>query len=310
MSKVDGMIRLVLEERTTSPADDDPCGGRSLFTRETLTFIMSTNIQTPYPGAPQQPSPEMNGGPAPKQKNTIGIIALVLAIIGFIFACIPGALIIGWVLLPIAFILSLVSLFQRGKKQWPGFTALALSILGVIVGVSVFFAVVADAVDEALPDTEVSLEDEGDNGDQPSGDGAGTRSNPYPLGSTVSGDGWSVTINSVDLDANDAIAAENQFNEPAPEGMTYIMVNATIAYTGDSDEGEMPWTTIEYVTVDGNTISQSGVTPDALDTVSDLYAGGSTTGNVSLVVPADTVSEGVLAVSPGMFTDNAFVTVS
>ncbi|HIW91543.1 MAG TPA: hypothetical protein H9870_07780 [Candidatus Corynebacterium avicola] len=271
---------------------------------------MSTNTQTPYPGAPQQPYPEMNKGPAPKQKNTLGIIALVLAIVGFIFACIPGALIIGWILLPIAFILSLVSLFQRGKKQWPGFTALALSILGVIVGVGVFFVVVSDAVDEALPDTEVSLEDSGENGEQASGDDAGTRSNPHPLGSTVASDGWSVTINSVDLDANEAITAENMFNEPAPEGMTYIMVNATITYTGDSDEGEMPWTTIEYVTVDGNTISQSGVTPDPLDTVSDLYPGGSTTGNVSLVVPSDTASEGVLAVAPGMLSDNAYFAVS
>lgn len=262
---------------------------------------------------PQQPYPEMNGGPAPRQKNTLGIVALVVAVIGFIFACIPGALIVGWVLLPIAFILSLISLFLRGKKQWPGFTALAVSILGVVVGVAVFFVVVSDAVDDALPDSDVALEDRGDadtdDGAESGDDDEGTRSNPYPLGSTVSGDDWSVTINSVDLDANDAVAAENEFNDPAPDAMTYIMVNATITYDGDSDSGEMPWTTIEYVTTDGNTISESGVVPDPLDTVSELYPGASTSGNVALVVPSDSAGDGVLAVSPGALSDNAYVAV-
>ncbi|WP_258934510.1 hypothetical protein [Nesterenkonia pannonica] len=36
---------------------------------------------------------------------------------GAVFACIPGALIVGWVLLPIAFILGLVSLFLRGRRR-------------------------------------------------------------------------------------------------------------------------------------------------------------------------------------------------
>ncbi|MFF1875766.1 DUF2510 domain-containing protein [Kitasatospora herbaricolor] len=39
------------------------------------------------------------------QRNVLGIVALAVAVLGFIFAAIPGALIVGWVLLPIAFIL-------------------------------------------------------------------------------------------------------------------------------------------------------------------------------------------------------------
>ena len=38
------------------------------------------------------------------------VAAMIVAIVGFIFACIPGALIVGWILLPIAFVLSIVSL--------------------------------------------------------------------------------------------------------------------------------------------------------------------------------------------------------
>ena len=46
-----------------------------------------------YPPSTQQQMPA-------KQKNTLGLIALIVGIMGFIFACIPGALIVGWVLLP------------------------------------------------------------------------------------------------------------------------------------------------------------------------------------------------------------------
>ncbi|MGO1948667.1 MAG: hypothetical protein ACTH1D_03485 [Mycobacteriaceae bacterium] len=258
--------------------------------------------------APMMPT-GYEAGPPAKEKNTLGLVAMVIAIIGFVFACIPGALIIGWVLLPIAFLLSLVSLFQRGKKQGFGFAGLIISIVGVLVGVFVFFTVVDDAIDDAFSGSDVSVSDNGGGGD-----GEGSRSDPFPLGSTVSDDDWSVTINSVDLDAADAVAGANQFNQPAPEGMTYILVNATVAYIGDSDDGEMTWATIEYVTADGNSISSSdgdtlAVAPDSLDTLSDVYQGGETSGNVVLTVPADSAAEGVLAVSPGMMSDNAFVSV-
>src|SRR6478752_7679108 len=48
----------------------------------------------PAYGAPVTPA-------EPKQRNVLGIVALAVAVVGFIFACLPGALIIGWVLLPI-----------------------------------------------------------------------------------------------------------------------------------------------------------------------------------------------------------------
>lgn len=77
----------------------------------------------------------------------------------------------------------------------------------------------------------------------------------------------------------------------------------------------MPWSTIEYVTVDGNTMSSTDddalmvMAPDELDTLTTLYEGASVTGNELLAVPADTASEGVLAVSPSAFGDKVFVAV-
>ena len=85
-----------------------------------------------------------------KPLNVLGLIALITAALGFIFACIPGALIVGWILLPIAFVLALVSLFLKDKPKWMGITALILSIVGTIVGFAVFFSVVATSVDKAI----------------------------------------------------------------------------------------------------------------------------------------------------------------
>src|SRR5690625_3535675 len=106
-------------------------------------------------------------------RNTVGIIALITAIVGAIFAMIPGALILGWVLLPIAFILSIVALFLNDQKRGQGIAALIISIVGTLIGIFVFIAVVGSAFDDAFneetqiqapagDDTvgEVDLEDE------------------------------------------------------------------------------------------------------------------------------------------------------
>lgn len=114
--------------------------------------------QSPYAAATGSPVATAEVPPAtPRAPATtphvLGIIALVVAALGFIFACIPGALIVGWILLPIAFVLSIVALFLKGRK-WPAITGLIVSIIGTIVGFVVFFTVVATSFDEAFGDID------------------------------------------------------------------------------------------------------------------------------------------------------------
>lgn len=284
--------------------------------------------QSPFPGGSL---PDQSGQigdpqfPPTKERNVLGIVALVVAVVGFVFACIPGALIVGWVLLPIAFILGIVSVFLPRKGKGLGVAAIIVSVVGTVVGFIVFFAVVANSFSEAFGgDSEVvaseqvqegeSVLDEGAESDEEEAPVAevGTRDNPAPLGSVIENNEWSVVLNSVDFDAADAIAAENMFNEPAPEGFAYIMVNVTVTYLGNDPDGAMPWVGIDYVTAEGNTIDQSEsfvVAPDELDMFSQLYEGASATGNLVLIAPADSVEEGVFAVTPGMFGDKVFVSV-
>lgn len=121
---------------------------------------------TPYsiaPGGPSAPGASPGGAPGgpgtgePTKVNVLGIVALVVAVIGFILACIPFVQVIAWIVLPIAFVLSLVALFLEGRK-WPAITGLVVSVLGGIVG-AVVFAVVTVGVLGQIADSGV-IQDE------------------------------------------------------------------------------------------------------------------------------------------------------
>ncbi|GGE59236.1 DUF308 domain-containing protein [Nesterenkonia cremea] len=284
--------------------------------------------------------PETNGSGSQRPgRNVLGLIALITAILGAIFACVPGALILGWILLPIAFVLSLVSLFLQGKRRGAGIAGLIVSVVGTIIGVIVFFAVVTDAFDEAFTDETTASEPQEDEGaeetedqngaeEQPAaaeedGEGAeassdededlGARSNPYTLGSELSSSDWTVTINSVDLDADAAIAEENPYNEAADEGHTYILVNVTATYTGEDPDGATPWVSVSYVSPEGNTFGTTDravVEPEGFDRMATLYEGASETGNFALHVPSEDIEDGVISVDPDMFADTVYVEVS
>lgn len=278
----------------------------------------------PSPDAPApQPAPAQANVPtappaAKGQRNVLGIIALVVAAIGFIFACIPGALVVGWVLLPIGFILGLVSLFLKGKVKWQGITAIIVSVVGTVIGVIVFTVVVATAFDDAFGGSDVEVgtpttvtEEADDATEEEEAAAAGTRENPLPLGTPFSSDEWTVVVNSVTLNAAEQIAAANSFNEAPDPGTEYILINYTVTYTGTDAEGGMPaFVGVEYVTADGVTVDPLDkmiVAPDEIDTMSPLYEGATATGNHGIQVP--TRADGVLAIRPGMIADKIFVAI-
>ena len=274
------------------------------------------------PGAPQG----YDSPPAAKKKlNVLGLIALIVAGIGFIFACVPGALIVGWILLPIAFVLAIVSFFMKGQGKALGIAGLIVSIVGTIVGVVVFFTVVSNAftdafdsggstvVTEPTTGTEEEAEDPAEE-EQPAADAEGTRENPYPLGSTIENAEWRVVVNSVTLGATDAVLAASSFNEPPAAGSEYIVVNYSTTYLGSDPDGGIPaFVVLEYVTADGTTVNSfdTFVLPPepAFDTTGTLYTDGTASGNVVFAVPSASAAEGVLAIQMGFVSDKVFVAV-
>lgn len=266
----------------------------------------TSNVPPPSWGQTAPPPPQELG----KQANTLGRIALIVAVIGFVFACIPGALIIGWVLLPIAFILGVVGLFASGKSKGTSIAAVIIAVVGTVVGVVVFVALVGDAVDDAFEDSDLSPSaptavDAAEN-DKGMGDNPGTRENPLPIGETVSNDDWQVTLG-VPREAGADVAEENPFNDPPKEGMEYWIVPVTATYTGD--DTATPWVeiSVKFVGVDNRTYDDNcGVIPDPLDDVGELYKDGVAEGNTCVTVPAG--ADGLWTVTAGMLGEPAFFT--
>lgn len=274
--------------------------------------------------APVASVPQTTVGPAAAPndvsrttRSVLGFIALAVAAVGLIFACIPGALVVGWILLPIAFVLSLVALFLPGRK-WPAIAGLVVSIIGTIIGFVVFFAVVSNSFTNAFGgrDTSVTVPtDAPSSSSKPSEDAGsgnadqGTRDNPVPIGTLISGGEYDVTINSVVLDATEQITAANPFNDPPDAGSVYALVNATVTYTGD-ESGFAAFVAIDFVTSTGEVRTSTDkfvVPPDPTLGLDELYNGGTATGNIGIQIPAD--GQGLLRVRPGPLADEVFLAV-
>jgi hypothetical protein len=271
------------------------------------------------PSAQQLPPPmPPMGSPAagPKKNNVLALVALIVSALGFIFACVPGAAILGWILLPIGFVLSIVSLFMKGDRKWMGIVGLIVSVVGTIVGFIVFFMVALTAAGDALDeitsgetvvtapvDEDAEVVDEEEPADAA---GEGTRGNPYPLGSQISTDDWTVVINSYTADGNPVVTEGNEYNEAAPAGSHYEVVNYTVTYTGD-DKGLAAEVGISFVTSGGNVINSYDAFVLLADPIGmdELYNGASATGSEAFLVPdGETV---LIRVRPGMFADEVFV---
>ncbi|MFK3678642.1 DUF2510 domain-containing protein [Microbacterium sp. NPDC090218] len=98
-----------------------------------------------YPGAsgvPGDPWAAPAAAPAPTGVPVLGIIGLVTVVVGVICACIPVIAFAGWGLLAVGFVLSLVSLFLRGRK-WPGITGMVVAAVGALLAVAVSVVVLA-----------------------------------------------------------------------------------------------------------------------------------------------------------------------
>ena len=223
------------------------------------------------------------------------------------FACIPGALIVGWVLLPIAFVLGVVGVCLSGKTKATSIAAISVSIVGVVVGVVVFFAVVADSFSDAFNEADLSA--------GPSAPTVGGDSDGAPPDAGSKGESaahrpdrqqweWTVALGQP-AESWTLVAAENQFNEPPQRGMEFWMVPVRATYTGAAT-GNPAWeVSVKFVGSDNRTYSDScGVIPSPLSDVGELYPGGVAEGNVCVAVPAG--ADGLWTVATGFTGEPVF----
>lgn len=249
----------------------------------------------PFPGA-QQPQPPVKPR---KALSGIAIVALVMAVAGSLFAVLEGAYLLGWILLPLAFIVALAALFKSGGKM--AVAALVITIAGTVAGAIAFTSSLARIAEDAFgggtPSVVPAVGAQAGS-TQTSTTTAGSRENPHPLGTTVSTSDWAVTVNSWTPAATKQVLAENQFNEKPAEGQEYALVNYTVTRLAE-DEGSPTFEVrIDYVSASGNVFDDTGVAPDGLG-MEELFKGASATGNQALLVPGG--DDGLIRVQIGVF---------
>lgn len=80
----------------------------------------------------------------PQQRNYVAIAALTLAVVGFVLACTPSAVLVGLIALVIAFFIAIISLCIPGWPKRQGVYALVLSVVGFAVGVVKIMVILED----------------------------------------------------------------------------------------------------------------------------------------------------------------------
>lgn len=141
-----------------------------------------------------------------------------------------------------------------------------------------------DCLDEGNEEDDEPDEDSEDSDDSEDGTETGSRDNPVPSGTAVEINDWEVTVVGANRDANAAIAAENQFNEPPAPGHQFVLIEVQLTYVGEDDTGRAAALDITFEALGPSNVAYDfedscGVTPNELDDFTDVFPGGTIAGN-------------------------------
>jgi len=145
---------------------------------------------------------------------------------------------------------------------------------------------------------------------------AGTRANPFPVGSPGKHSAesvWTFTWDGTNADGWSEIQKANEFNEAPSAGQSFVLSSTTVAAGSDiGTEGGDPIASfaISYVGSDGNTYPAAGdcgVLPGtAVYEIGRMYPDAAQKGFVCSVVPTDAVAGGTWNVQALVGSGTAF----
>lgn len=125
-------------------------------------------------------------------------------------------------------------------------------------------------------------------GPQPGAASTAARLAPAAIGVTTAvGPDWQVTVTGPARDITADVTAENQFNSPPPAGFHYVGVDVMYTYSGSASASPA---SVSIGSVGADNVQHGGscgVVPGEIDLYTDLFAGGSASGTLCLVVPDD-----------------------
>lgn len=263
-------------------------------------------MTTPPPGGYPPPS----GYPNPfaqldaKRRNTVGLVALIVAVLGLIAA--PFVLLVSAVLLPVALVLGVVGLCLPGRPKATSAGAVVVAVIGAVVSGFALMDLVRGVFDDAFDSAEPPSPTESVSASEGPGAGAppGSRENPLLIGETVTEPGWTVTLGAPREAAAEVAAADPSNPAPSP-GMEFWIVPVRATYTGDDPVRPALEIWVEFVGSDSRTYGdECGFIPDSLLGFGELHTGEVAEANTCVAVPAD--ADGLWALTIAMFSDPVF----
>ena len=116
--------------------------------------------------------------------------------------------------------------------------------------------------------------------------------------------GWYLKVNSTQMNANDALAAANEFQTP-DQGKQYVMVNVSITNKSGKPDSILTNLKISLLPSSGVAIDHEFVAdvPDAIEETTQLQPDAVYTGNVVFQAKTDEVADSLLLVEPAFTID-------
>lgn len=272
---------------------------------------------------PRTPSPEPSSTP-PVEPSTdarrtsgLGIAALIVGGVALLLAFVPFVNYVSGLIALVGIVIGIVGLVQKDRKKGlpiagtiVSVIALILSIVLAIVYTAGFVSAVNEAVGqgsvaEPLPVPSASASEDAPIEEEATNE-AGTRENPLPLGTAIQlSSGGEVTYEIIPgastLNANDLIAAENEFNEAAPAGSQYAMLPLALTYVGTETGNPFIDFQVSFIGADNNTYESFDtfvVGPSPITDINELFPGAQASGNVVIAIPTEAAEQGVWSISP------------
>jgi hypothetical protein len=264
------------------------------------------NVSYPPQTQYQQYGPPSYGppaGPPPKQGAGLAIASMVLGIIALLLSWIPIINNVAAIIAVVGLGLGIPALIRarRGTHSGSGMaiTGLVTSVLAIVLVIltQMLFVKAIDEVEssinESLAEGETAPVDPG------AEEAVVETSEAVALGVPAQVGDYEVTVDAVELDANETVAGANDWNEP-PTGQ-YVIAQLTVTYTG-AEEG-MPGfdLTAIFHGTDSRQYSDtecSAVLPDDAMDAPTLNSGGSDTFQFCMDVPPTAIQGGQLSIEP------------
>jgi Domain of unknown function (DUF4190) len=270
------------------------------------------NVSYPPQAQYQQYGPPSYGppaGPPPKQGAGLAIASMVLGIIALLLSWIPIINNVAAIIAVVGLGLGIPALIRarRGTHNGSGMaiTGLVTSVLAIVLVIltQMLFVKAIDEVEnsinESLAEVEAAPVEPG------AEEAVAETAETVALGVPAQVGDYEVTVDAVELDANETVAGANDWNEP-PTGQ-YVIAQLTVTYTG-AEEG-MPGfdLTAIFHGTDSRQYSDtecSAVLPDDAMDAPTLNSGGSDTFQFCMDVQPTAIQGGQLSIEPTLsFTD-------